>query len=80
MPRPTRCHREVGGLVALAIERCQAELVVCFDLLVEGDGTAAEAVAPEFFAVHRSLEDLRIEAQTWRAGSVPCALLRRRDG
>lgn len=80
MRSTSRCHREVGGLVAAAVQRCQRELVVCFDLLIEGDGPAAEAVHREFYAAHRCLDGLLVEAQTWQAGSVPCALLRRRDG
>ena len=72
----TRCQREVGGLVAATVERCQRELAVCYDLLVEGDEPAARAVEADFFGIHRSLDELRREAQGWRAGAVPCSLLR----
>jgi len=50
--------------------------MVCYDLLVEGDGSAAQAVEDEFFSAHRKLDELRREAQAWKAGAVPCALLR----
>lgn len=76
MRSASRCQRDVGGLVAASVERCQRELMVCYDLLVEGDGSAAEAVEADFFGVHRSLDELRREAQAWKAGAVPCALLR----
>lgn len=76
MRSASRCQRDVGGLVAAAVERCQRELAVCYDLLVEGDGSAAAAVEDDFFGAHRTLEQLRREAQAWQAGAVPCALLR----
>lgn len=76
MRSASRCQRDVGGLVAAAVDRCQRELQVCYDLLVEGDGSAAEAVEADFFSAHRKLDELRREAQAWQAGAVPCALLR----
>lgn len=71
---------DVAQLMLRTVEGCQSDLMACFDLLVESNSPGSHALADleqDLFAVHRSLNLLRVQAKRFAfRGVQPCHLLR----